>query len=157
MAVSTLGTFNENSEALGGALSALGIGGLGGLGGLFGANNPYQEFGFPCPVAAWQQFTHTVETTSSGDGGLVGPPLTPTVDSLQQQQRQTVSDEVMRQPQNRPRPPVSYICPEGTIVRCWPPALSRLGDWFHRVDKVEFWASVVIVGYYLAHCVLGVV
>ena len=34
---------------------------------------------------------------------------------------------------------------------------SRLRDWYAHVDKVEFWAGVVILGWYMAHCVLGLV
>ncbi len=35
-----------------------------------------------------------------------------------------------------------------------PTTLSRLCDWYRRVDKVEFWASVVVVAWYAAY-VLG--
>ena len=37
-----------------------------------------------------------------------------------------------------------------------PTLTSRLSNWYSRVDKVEFWASVAAIGYYLAHFVLGV-
>ena len=37
----------------------------------------------------------------------------------------------------------------------WPVTL-QLVERYRRTDKVEFWASVAAIGYYLGHCVLGV-
>ncbi len=35
------------------------------------------------------------------------------------------------------------------------PYLAKLLVWYGHVDKVEFWASMLVMGYYVAHCVLG--
>lgn len=40
----------------------------------------------------------------------------------------------------------SSSCPKMLIGRP-PPILSKFRDWFRRVDKVEFWAGVLLLGY----------
>lgn len=42
------------------------------------------------------------------------------------------------------------VCPHDWTA--WP-VTKLLVAWYRRVDKVEFWAGVVVVGYYMAHCV----
>ena len=118
---------------------------FGGFGGLFGESNPYlQQFGSP-----WQQQLISTDTTvATTTAGLSGPPLTLTADPElncpQFTQEGVLRMEEFLQAQENPND-----------WTAWPVTKSFVA-WYRRVDKVEFWASVVIFGYYVAHCVLGV-
>ncbi len=126
---------------------------------------------------AWKHWPQqSVTTTSTANSSSMGPPLTLTSDDYERIAKAKEFVRVQDEPWYQPFVPDSqkskaWIAAELAGIATFegrrtcerPFALSRLlrwppqvRDWYVRVDKVEFWASVVVVAWYVAH-VLGVV
>lgn len=137
--------------------------------GLFGPQNPYLPT-LGLGQQLWQQQWFTESATTSNVSPNC-PPLTLTSDDYKLIAKAKDGDctRVQGEPCYQPFVPDSqkskaFMAAERAYVdavldpndwTAWPVTKSLVA-WYRRTDKVEFWASVVIVGYYVAHCVLGV-